>query len=747
MGAKKEFLLEGLSCANCAAKIECELDRLDEVKEASINMNSGKLVLIPKNEEFDYDGKVKEIVGKYESHVKVVNISSMQSTPKQTDRINRHEGHNHDHEHQGHTHEGHEEDHDHSHHHGEHENSWIYVIRLAIALGVVALVYALDFNPMISNIGYIVAYILAGYEVLLTAIKNIRRGNVFDENFLMGVASLGAFFIGEQIEAVTVLVFYGVGELFQDMAVRRSRKNIAGLMDIRPDYANLLIQGKVTRVTPDRVQVSDVIVVKPGEKIPLDGIVVKGSSFIDTKALTGESIPREVMPGAEVLSGSVNNSGLLEIQVTKVFAESTVSKILELVENAGHKKAESEKFITKFARYYTPIVVFTALAVAIIPPLFGFGAFSDWLYRALSFLIISCPCALVISIPLSFFGGIGGAARNGVLIKGGNYLDALNHISTAVFDKTGTLTKGVFHVAKVVPTEGVSMEDLLQTAWAAEQNSTHPIAKSFLQYYKQYYGDKVADRSIDDADESMDVTEKAGYGIIASRSNQVILAGTGKLIKEYGMEVVEPLEVGSVVHVAKDQQYLGYFIVQDEIKDSVAAKLSLLKSLGIKKTIMLTGDREPIANATAREVGIDQYHSELLPQDKVRLFETYKNELAEKEKILFVGDGINDAPVLAMADVGFAMGGIGSDAAIEAADVVIMKDDIGAIAIAMQVAKKTRSIVIQNIVFALGVKLLIMVLAFFDITSIWFAIFADVGVALLALLNALRAMRIKALDQ
>lgn len=719
MAAKKEFLLEGLSCANCAAKIECDLDRLDEVKEVSINMNSGRLVLVPKNADFDYEGKVKEIVGKYESHVKVVNIV---------------------HDQEVHAHDDHEDDH--SHDHGEHENPWLYVTRLAVALGIVGLFYVLDLNPIVTNIGYIVAYLLAGYEVLLTALKNIRRGNVFDENFLMGVASLGAFFIGEQIEAVTVLVFYGVGELVQDLAVRRSRKNIAGLMDIRPDYANLLIEGEVTTVAPDRVKVSDLIIVKPGEKIPLDGVVVKGTSFIDTKALTGESIPREVMPGEEVLSGSVNNSGLLEIQVTKAFAESTVSKILELVENAGHKKAQSEKFITKFARYYTPIVVFTALAVAIFPPLFGFGPFSDWLYRALSFLIISCPCALVISIPLSFFGGIGGAARNGVLIKGSNYLDALNHSSTAVFDKTGTLTKGVFHVAKVVTAEGISMEELLKAAWTAEQNSTHPIAKSFLQYYEQYSKRKVDE----DVERRIDVTEKAGYGIIATLSEHIILAGNGKLMKEYGMEVAEPLEVGSVVHVAKDQSYLGYFIVQDELKDSIADKLSLLKALGIKKTVMLTGDREPIAKATAREVGIDHYHSELLPQDKVRLFEHYKNELAENEKILFVGDGINDAPVLAMADVGFAMGGIGSDAAIEAADVVIMKDDIGAIAIAIQVAKKTRSIVIQNIIFALGVKLLIMVLAFFDITSIWFAIFADVGVALLALLNALRAMRIKSND-
>jgi len=709
MEIKKEYILDGLCCANCAAKIEKEVSDLAEVAEVSLNQMNNKLsILLKASSTTDISNTVKQIVATHEPSIRVRDLSdkTKQGVANVKDREN----------------EG---------------NAEIkpYLIRLSIAVVLAALFSILKVSDRVTFVAFLLAYLLAGYEILMIAGKNILRGKVFDENFLMGIASLGAFIIGERVEAIAVLVFYGIGELLQEMAVHNSKKNIAGLMDIRPDYANKIIGDTINVVDPEQIEVGDIILIKPGEKIPLDGIVVKGNSFIDTRALTGESVPREVTIKDSVLSGTINTSGVLEVEVTKPFGESTVSKILELVENAGSKKAESEKFITKFARYYTPIVVFSAVAVAIFPPLFGFGPFTDWLYRALSFLIISCPCALVISIPLSFFGGIGGAANQGILIKGGNYLDALKLVDTIVFDKTGTLTKGVFEVVKLCPMEGIETTELIRLAAIAENYSTHPIAKSILSYYDK--------NNEDTGIEAAQITEIAGHGVVAVWGEDTIYAGNEKLMLKYNIAVNQPDISGSIVHVARNNVYLGYLLIADEIKPGVKETMLALKQLGVRNTVMLTGDHRNAAKEIAELCQVDEYQAELLPQDKVAWFEQYKKQATGKGKIVFVGDGINDAPVLAGADIGIAMGGIGSDAAIEAADVVIMNDDIYKIVTAIKVARKTKRIVTQNIIFALGVKILIMILAFLGITSIWFAIFADVGVALIALFNAMRAMRVR----
>jgi len=714
MDNKKEYILEGLCCANCAAKIEREVGEIAGVSEANINLMSNKLsIALHDSGVADITNKVNKIVASHEPSVKVLDLSEKNEQDTHAALSNKKEAN---------------------------EEMRIYLLRLGIAVVLTILFSLLKVSEGTKLAFFIVAYLLAGYEVLSTAIKNIRKGDVFDENFLMGIASLGAFLIGERVEAIAVLVFYGVGELLQEMAVHKSKKDIAGLMDIRPDYANKITGDTISVVSPEQIVVGDIILVKPGEKIPLDGIVVKGNSFIDARALTGESVPTEVTVEDSVLSGTINTSGLLEIKVTKHFGESTVSKILELVENASSKKAESEKFITKFARYYTPIVVFSAVAVAVFPPLLGFGPFTDWLYRALSFLIISCPCALVISIPLSFFGGIGGAAKQGILIKGGNYLDALKMVDTIVFDKTGTLTKGVFEVSRVYPAEGVEEDQLIRSAAIAENHSTHPIAKSILSYYnKSTQIKKMETLGI----ESAQITELAGHGVVAETGEDVIYAGNEKLMRKYDIPSFQTESSGSIVHVAMNQKYLGYILISDEIKPGVRETMVALKQLGVKHTIMLTGDHTNAAKEIAELCQVDEFQAELLPQDKVAWFEQYKKQATGNGKIVFVGDGINDAPVLAGADIGIAMGGIGSDAAIEAADVVIMNDEISKIATAIKIARKTKSIVTQNIIFALGVKILIMLLAFLGITSIWFAIFADVGVALIALFNAMRAMRIR----
>jgi Zn2+/Cd2+-exporting ATPase len=616
------------------------------------------------------------------------------------------------------------------HAHAQPESLKPFIIRLASSF-VLTLIFAfVAFPTAVTVIGFAVAYLLAGYEVLLYAGRNILKGQVFDENFLMALASLAAFAMGDRPEAVAVMIFYGIGEVLEDLAVTRSRSNIAELMDIRPDYANLKDGAELRKVSPEEVMVGQIIVVRPGEKIPLDGKVLHGESFVDTKALTGESVPRKVREESMVLSGAVNLDGLLEIGVTKVYGDSTVSKILELVENASNKKAKSEQFITKFAKIYTPVVVGIALLVSILPPLLGIGTFSEWVYKGISFLIISCPCALVISIPVGFFGGIGGAARHGILVKGGNYLEALNGVDTIVFDKTGTLTEGVFQVTSIRPEVGVTQEELLRTAATAEVLSTHPIARSILSAYGQ------------PVEGPREMNEKAGFGVSAQTKDGLLFAGNRRLMETIGI-VDLPEFADTTVYIANGNQYLGYLLISDRIKDGAAEALKKLKQRGIKRLIMLTGDSRPIAEEVAAALGIDEVRAELLPQDKVEEFEKILAAATSKGKVAFVGDGINDAPVLARADIGIAMGDVGSDAAIEAADVVIMNDNLGSIDLALKVAAKTRTIVLQNIVFALGIKTLIMVLAFLGITTIWFAIFADVGVALLAILNAVRALNVK----
>ncbi len=578
---------------------------------------------------------------------------------------------------------------------------------------------------------FLAAYVIIGGDVVKKAVKNIGQGQIFDENFLMTIATAGAFFVGEYAEAVAVMLFYQVGECFQSYAVNRSRKSIADLMDIRPDYANVIRDGTAVEVGPEEVEIGETILVKPGERIPLDGKVVKGTSSLDTMALTGESLPRDVAEGEDVISGCVNLSGVLEVQVSKGFGESTVAKILDLVENAGSKKSEAEHFITKFARYYTPVVVGLAALLALVPPLVTGGGWADWIYRALSFLVISCPCALVISIPLSFFGGLGGASRAGILIKGSNYLEALADAEMIVMDKTGTLTKGVFGVRKIVSAEGSTEEEVLETAAYAESFSNHPISKSLV----RAYGKEIDDSRI------KDVEETAGHGICAVLDGQRVLAGNDKLMKSRNVEGKSPEEAGTIVHVAKEQKYLGYIVIADEIKEDAKTAVDGFKAAGMKNIVMLTGDRKKTADSIAGELGITEVYAELLPGDKVEQVEKLLASKSEKGKLVFVGDGINDAPVLARADIGVAMGGLGSDAAIEAADVVIMTDEPSKIAKAMQISQKTLGIVKQNIVFAIGVKVLVLLLAALGAASMWAAVFADVGVAVIAILNAMRAMK------
>ena len=567
--------------------------------------------------------------------------------------------------------------------------------------------------------------------MLLASLRNISRGEIFDENFLMSVASLGAFAIGDMAEAVAVMIFYGIGEMLQDSAVAKSKRSIESLMDLRSDYASVLRGGQLVRVAPEEVMVGETVSVRPGEKIPLDGTVVSGTSFLDTRALTGESVPRRAALNDEVLSGSVSTDGALEIRVTKPFSESAVSKILELVRGAAAKKSATEKFITKFARWYTPTVVALAVMVALLPPLVGYGSYSVWFYKALSFLIISCPCALVLSIPLSFFGGIGGAARNGILVKGSTYLETMSKLGTIAFDKTGTLTRGVFKVTELLPADGVSQDELLRYAAAAEAQSNHPIAKSIM----TAFGGGTPERA--------EVREIAGMGVEARTKEGVVRAGNVKLMKSIGIEGLREY-AKSAVYVALDGKFLGTLLVADELKPGVRAAMDDLRAAGISRLVMLTGDNLAIAKETAAEAGMDAVSAELLPQDKTAELERLM--AGEEKKTAFVGDGINDAPVLTRADIGIAMGGIGSDAAIEAADVVIMTDEIDKIAAAIRIAVKTRWIVWENIVMALGFKIAVMLLAVFAGASVWFAIFADVGVALLAVANALRALKAPAVQ-
>lgn len=606
--------------------------------------------------------------------------------------------------------------------------------RIIIGAVVLATAVLLSLNNEWLQIAlFIISYIIVGGDVVKRAVKNIFKGQVFDENFLMSIATIGAFFIGEYPEGVAVMLFYQVGELFQSYAVGKSRKSIASLMDIRPDYANVKKGDELVKVDPDEVQIGDIIVIKAGEKIPLDGKVIEGSSMIDTSALTGESVPREVEVGSDILSGCININGVITAEVTKEFGESTVSKILDLVENASSKKSNSEQFITKFARYYTPVVVIIAVFLAIIPPLVIDGAtFSDWIYRALAFLVVSCPCALVISIPLSFFGGIGGASKKGVLVKGSNYLEALAETEIIVFDKTGTLTKGVFNVQEIHP-EGVSKEELLELTAHAESYSNHPISLSLKRAYS---------KEIDNGRIS-DVEEISGHGVIATVDGKKVMAGNIKHMKMMDIPYFKGELIGTIVHVAVNNKYIGYIVIADEVKEDSAQAIKELKAANIKQTVMLTGDNKSIGSKVAKELGLDKVYAELLPADKVEKLEELFSQKSKKGKLAFVGDGINDAPVLARADIGIAMGGLGSDAAIEAADVVIMTDEPSKIATTMKISKKTLKIAHQNIVFAIGIKIIVLILSAFGITTMWAAIFADVGVTIIAVLNAFRALNVK----
>ena len=608
--------------------------------------------------------------------------------------------------------------------------------RIIIGAALLATAVLLNLNNEWLQIAlFIISYIIVGGDVVKRAVKNIFKGQVFDENFLMSIATIGAFFIGEYPEGVAVMLFYQVGELFQSYAVGKSRKSIASLMDIRPDYANVKKGDELVKVDPDEVQIGDIIVIKAGEKIPLDGKVIEGSSMIDTSALTGESIPREVEVGSDILSGCININGVITAEVTKEFGESTVSKILDLVENASSKKSNSEQFITKFARYYTPVVVIIAVFLAIIPPLVIDGAtFSDWIYRALAFLVVSCPCALVISIPLSFFGGIGGASKKGILVKGSNYLEALAQTEIVVFDKTGTLTKGVFNVQEIHP-EGVSKEELLELTAYVESYSNHPISLSL----KRAYGKEIDNGRISD------VEEISGHGVIATVDGKKVMAGNIKLMKMMDIPYFKGELIGTAVHVAVNNKYIGYIVIADEVKPDSAQAIKELKAANIKQIVMLTGDNKSVGSKVAKELGVDKVYAELLPADKVEKLEELFSQKSTKGKLAFVGDGINDAPVLARADIGIAMGGLGSDAAIEAADIVIMTDEPSKIATAMKISKKTLKIAHQNIVFAIGIKIIVLILSAFGIATMWAAIFADVGVTIIAVLNAFRALNVKKL--
>ena len=582
---------------------------------------------------------------------------------------------------------------------------------------------------------FLVCYVIVGWDIVWKAITNIFSGQVFDENFLMTIATIGALILGEHSEGVAVMLFYQVGEWFQSYAVSKSRKSIASLMDIRPDYANVERDGKLVQVDPDEVMIGDTIVVKPGERVPLDGKIIKGTSALDTSALTGESMPRDVEPGMEVISGCINQTGILTIQTTKEFGESTVAKILDLVENASDKKGKTENFISRFARYYTPAVVFAAIALAILPPLITGQAFSIWIYRALTFLVISCPCALVISIPLSFFGGIGGSSKIGVLVKGSNYLEALAHAETVVFDKTGTLTKGSFAVSKILPV-GMKEPQFLELAVYAEDYSNHPISLSI----KKVYGKKI------DSSRITDVKEIAGHGVQSIIDGKIVFAGNAKLMEKEHISFTPAATVGTVVYLACDGKYAGCIVIEDEIKEDSSAAIKALKSVGVRKSVMLTGDADAVGRKVADRLGLDQAYTELLPADKVDRVEELLQQKSEKGTLVFVGDGINDAPVLARADVGIAMGGLGSDAAIEAADIVLMTDEPSKIAAVIRIARKTICIANQNIVFALGVKFLVLILGAMGYANMWAAVFADVGVSIIAILNAIRAMRVKQFD-
>lgn len=706
--------IEGLDCPNCAAKVERKINTLEGIKEATVDFLGKKIVVLADEiSENELVELIQTEVDKIEDGVKVfvpkVQAGESSSEEEDTGKIKKK----------------------------------LLIGGILFVLGI--FVPKTLFIPKLAV--FLVSYLVIGGDVLLSAFKNILNGQVFDENFLMAIATIGAFAIGEYPEGVAVMLFYQLGELLQGIAVNNSRKSIVSLMDIRPDYANIKVGEGIKKVSPEEIKVGEIIVVKPGEKVPLDGKIVKGASTFDTSALTGESLPREAKAGDDVLSGFINKNGLIEIQVAKVFSESTVSKILYLMENAGSKKSKTENFITKFARYYTPVVVITALIVAIFPPLLIQGAtFSDWIYRALIFLVVSCPCALVISIPLGFFGGIGGASRHGILIKGTNYLEVLNNLESIVMDKTGTLTKGIFKVTEVNVKNNIKINDfennkteltkplLLKYAAHIEKFSNHPIAQSIVAEYEN---------SVSKVDENVvkDFEEISGFGIKVNINNHQFLAGNSKLMNLENITFDKKENLGTAIYLAADGKYIGNILISDEVKEDSARAIKGMKENGVKEIVMLTGDNEAISKNIAEKLGIDKVFTELLPNEKVeKLEEIYKTK-SEKGKVAFVGDGINDAPVLARADLGIAMGGAGSDAAIEAADVVIMNDEPSKIVTAIKIAKKTKEIVWQNITIAFAIKIVVMALGLFGDATMWEAVFADVGVALLAVLNATRVLR------
>lgn len=693
---QKSYKLEGLDCASCADKIEKSVQKIHGVEKARVDFMAEKMTLeVESGHDLEVENEARAVIGKLEPDVKVISLKDVKEE----------EGRN------------------------PNKNRLIHII-IAFVL-FLALIIIKPSNNWVALASYLVVYVLIGGDIVKRAVTNIFRGEVFDENFLMSVATIGAFFIWEYPEAVAVMLFYQVGEWFQSAAVDQSRKSIAKLMDIRPDSANLLVNGQIKAVAPDTIEIGQQILVKPGEKVPLDGQIIDGSSMVDTSALTGESVPRTVKVGDEILGGFINKNGALTINVTKKFGDSTVSKILDLVENASSKKAPAENFISKFARYYTPVVVVLAVLLAVIPPIiFPDTSINEWVYRALTFLVISCPCALVISVPLSFFGGIGGASKLGVLIKGSNYLEILANTETIVFDKTGTLTKGNFVVQNITSVV-LPEEELLRLTATAEQLSTHPIAISI----KESYGKETVPATA--------IEEVAGHGIKATIEGKTVLVGNAKLMKQFGIEAPEVKEAGTLIFVAIDNQFAGYLVIADQLKPDAISAIKELKAEGVKQTVMLTGDNQQVAEAIAKEVGVDKVYAELLPDGKVDRLEELLKASSPKNKVAFVGDGMNDAPVLARADVGIAMGGLGSDAAIEAADVVIMNDEPSRIASAIKLSRKTLRIVKQNIIFAIAVKIIVLVLGALGLASMQAAVFADVGVTIIAVLNAMRCLRVE----
>lgn len=734
MSGSKQIKLNitGLDCANCAAKVERKINEMKEVTEATIDFLNKKLI-VTSDEENPHTliTSVQKVIDSIENGVTISPVSQ---------NINNIHG-NHIHTH-GHSHE-HAHDHSHSHSH-DHGTDELKKLMGRIIIGGILFIAGFiipESSHLLRFLAFFASYIVIGGDVLTSAFKNILKGQIFDENFLMSIATIGAFAIGEYPEGVAVMLFYQLGELFQSIAVNRSRNSIADLMNIRPDYANLKTGNDIEKVSPDTVKIGDLIVVKPGEKVPLDGEVIEGHSTFDTSALTGESLPREISPGENVLSGFINRTSLITVKVTKLFSESTVAKILDLVENATAKKSRTENFITKFARYYTPVVVILALLIAVLPPFVIPGVlFKDSLYRALIFLVVSCPCALVISIPLGFFGGIGSASRHGILIKGANYLEALNNVDTVVMDKTGTLTKGVFKVTEINVNndacDRISEDELLRLAAHAESFSTHPIAQSIVRAYEEK-GNTINKSLLNDFE------EKSGYGIKVNIDGQSVTAGNYRLMELENIKTDKRKDLGTVVYVATDGNYIGSILIADEIKKDAEKAVSGMKENGVKNIVMLTGDTKAIGESTASMLNIDKVYTELLPDQKVEKLEEIFKEKSDDGKVIFVGDGINDAPVLARADIGIAMGGLGSDAAIEASDVVIMNDEPSKIVTALKIARSTRAIVWQNIFFAASIKIIVLILGAGGLATMWEAVFADVGVALLAVLNAMRIIRKK----